>query len=176
MNGSDAAVVWRSFGLGRTAQGEAGRRCVASGHTEREPLSPEHGRAKRTGLKSADGAVLANPPIKALANDRSGAPSSFRIDASAINVLRQRFPQVQPEGPWIRVFVDGADADEAIARTREALSELPLLLHPNATAELGVKYLSSHLGFIDHNQPEQYQKLLGRTKALADYAAGKGVA
>ena len=41
--------------------------------------------------------------------------------ARAIDVLRQSFPQVQPEGKRIRLFVDGADAEEAVIRTREVI-------------------------------------------------------
>lgn len=52
----------------------------------------------------------------------------------AINVLRKTFPQVQPEGPWIRLFVDGADAKQAISRTRTALANVPIeAVTPNAT-------------------------------------------
>ncbi len=42
----------------------------------------------------------------------------------AIEVLRQVFPQVQPEGNWIRLFVDGAKAEEAVLQTRDAMGEL----------------------------------------------------
>ena len=43
--------------------------------------------------------------------------------AQAIEVLRQTFPQVQPEGKWIRLFVDGANAEEALLRTHDAIGE-----------------------------------------------------
>jgi len=42
--------------------------------------------------------------------------------ARSIERLRRVFPQVQPEGPWIRLFVDGADHAQAENRAREALS------------------------------------------------------
>lgn len=44
--------------------------------------------------------------------------------ALAIDRLRQTFPQVQPEGPWIRLFVDGANGGQAEARVREALGDV----------------------------------------------------
>jgi sugar phosphate isomerase/epimerase len=45
----------------------------------------------------------------------------------------------------------------------------------DATAELGVKLISLHLGFIDHHQPEYAEKFFTRTKILADKAAEKGL-
>ncbi len=43
------------------------------------------------------------------------------------------------------------------------------------TAELGVKYLSTHAGFIDESDPAYAAKVRDRIKTLADVAAGKGV-
>lgn len=45
----------------------------------------------------------------------------------------------------------------------------------DTTKELGVKYLMSHIGFIDHKQVENYQKLIGRLRSLADIALAQGV-
>lgn len=44
----------------------------------------------------------------------------------AIEILRHAFPQVQPEGKWIRLFVDGADATDAVEGVREALRGVPI--------------------------------------------------
>ena len=46
--------------------------------------------------------------------------------ARAIERLRQSFPQVQPEGRRIRLFVDGADPETAVIKAQKALSELPV--------------------------------------------------
>jgi ABC-2 type transport system ATP-binding protein len=46
--------------------------------------------------------------------------------ARAIERLRRAFPQVQPEGKWIRLFVDGAQAQEALRRAQRAMDELPV--------------------------------------------------
>ncbi len=46
--------------------------------------------------------------------------------AKAIQLLRQHFSQVQPDGKWIRLFVDDMDADTAIDRVRTLLSALKL--------------------------------------------------
>lgn len=40
-----------------------------------------------------------------------------------IGELRRRYPQVQPEGPWIRLFVDGAGPGAAVAAVRAMLDE-----------------------------------------------------
>ena len=45
----------------------------------------------------------------------------------------------------------------------------------DTTRALDVKYLSAHIGFIDHSQPGSYQKMLDRVKSLADKALGKKV-
>lgn len=45
----------------------------------------------------------------------------------------------------------------------------------DVTAELGVKYLSMHAGFIDESQPEYAKKFFERMKLLADAAAEKGL-
>jgi sugar phosphate isomerase/epimerase len=42
-------------------------------------------------------------------------------------------------------------------------------------AELGVRYLSLHLGFIDHADPDYVQKFYDRTRLLADAAAARDV-
>ena len=44
-----------------------------------------------------------------------------------------------------------------------------------ATKSLDVKYLSAHIGFIDHLQPADYQKLLDRVRSLADEALEREV-
>lgn len=44
-----------------------------------------------------------------------------------------------------------------------------------ATAALGVPYLSTHAGFIDHNDKEGYDKFMARLKELADYALENGI-
>jgi ABC-2 type transport system ATP-binding protein len=49
--------------------------------------------------------------------------------APAIEVLRTRFAQVQPEGQWIRLFVDAVDADnpaDAEQRVRTVLAGIPI--------------------------------------------------
>jgi len=46
--------------------------------------------------------------------------------ARAIEVLRQQFPQVQPEGNWIRLFVDSANPEEAVEQARIAMGDLPV--------------------------------------------------
>ncbi|MGD7652637.1 MAG: sugar phosphate isomerase/epimerase family protein [Verrucomicrobiales bacterium] len=43
------------------------------------------------------------------------------------------------------------------------------------TAEMGVKFLSTHAGFIDHNDAAGYRKFLDRMKELADAAAEAGI-
>ena len=43
------------------------------------------------------------------------------------------------------------------------------------TAELGVRFLSMHAGFIEHTQPEYAAKFYDRMKCLADAAASKNV-
>ncbi len=43
------------------------------------------------------------------------------------------------------------------------------------TAELKAKYLSAHIGFIDHTDIEGAQKLLERVRFMADQAGGKGI-
>ncbi len=43
------------------------------------------------------------------------------------------------------------------------------------TAELGVKYLMTHFGFIDHTDPAYVKKFYERTRLLADTAAKKGI-
>ncbi len=43
------------------------------------------------------------------------------------------------------------------------------------TAELKAKYLSAHIGFIDHTDIEGAQKLLDRVRFMADQAASKGI-
>ena len=43
------------------------------------------------------------------------------------------------------------------------------------TAELGVKYLSMHAGFIDQSQAEYAEKFLNRIRCLADAAAEKQI-
>lgn len=45
----------------------------------------------------------------------------------------------------------------------------------NAAAELEVGLLSAHIGFIDHCQKSEYQKMIDRMKSLADMAADKQV-
>lgn len=45
----------------------------------------------------------------------------------------------------------------------------------DTAAELGVAYLSAHIGFIDHSQKAAYKKLLDRTASLADSASKKKV-
>lgn len=54
----------------------------------------------------------------------------------AIERLRQTFPQVQPEGRWIRLFVDRASAEEAIKQTQDALSGLRIETVRHNTTEL----------------------------------------
>jgi sugar phosphate isomerase/epimerase len=43
------------------------------------------------------------------------------------------------------------------------------------TAELGVRFLSMHAGFIDHTQPEYAAKFYDRMQCLADAAASKNI-
>ena len=43
------------------------------------------------------------------------------------------------------------------------------------TKELGVKYISTHAGFIDHTDAAKYAVMLERIKTLADIAAAGGV-
>ncbi len=43
------------------------------------------------------------------------------------------------------------------------------------TAQLGVRYISTHLGFIDHTRKEYTRKIFDRTRTLADAAAEKGL-
>lgn len=43
------------------------------------------------------------------------------------------------------------------------------------TADLGVKLISTHIGFIDHTRKEYAQKFYDRTNLLADAAADKGL-
>lgn len=45
----------------------------------------------------------------------------------------------------------------------------------DVTAKLAVQYLSFHLGFIDESDAEQFAKLSGRLRTLADAAAAKGI-
>jgi sugar phosphate isomerase/epimerase len=45
----------------------------------------------------------------------------------------------------------------------------------DVTKDLGVKFLSLHLGFIDHAQPALARKLSDRARALADAAAKRGI-
>ena len=45
----------------------------------------------------------------------------------------------------------------------------------NVTAELGVKYLSMHAGFIDESKPEYAQKFHDRLRILADAAGARGI-
>jgi len=45
----------------------------------------------------------------------------------------------------------------------------------DVTKTLNVKYLTTHIGFIDHSCPANYQKLLGRVKSMADRASQKQV-
>lgn len=45
----------------------------------------------------------------------------------------------------------------------------------DVTAELGVKYLSLHFGFIDPANPDNFKKLCDRAKTLADRAARKNI-
>ena len=45
----------------------------------------------------------------------------------------------------------------------------------DATVELGVKYLSTHVGFIDHAQPDHAKKFYDRVKVLADAAGERGI-
>lgn len=75
-----------------------------------------------------DSKILAEGDPEDVCKRADGSVVTIKSDeqARAINVLRQSFPQVQPEGPCIRVFVDGADASQAISRTRKALSDLPI--------------------------------------------------
>lgn len=44
-----------------------------------------------------------------------------------------------------------------------------------ATQTLGVKYLSMHAGFIDHNDTEKYQAVHERIRSLGDIAAANGI-
>lgn len=66
----------------------------------------------------------------------------------AIDVLRRTFPQVQPEGPWIRLFVDGADAAQAVCRAREALSHVQIdrIRHDETELEDAFTALLRHQG------------------------------
>jgi L-ribulose-5-phosphate 3-epimerase len=43
------------------------------------------------------------------------------------------------------------------------------------TKELGVKYISTHAGFIDHTDVEKYKVMCDRIKCLADVAAENGL-
>jgi len=43
------------------------------------------------------------------------------------------------------------------------------------TAELGVRYISTHIGFVDHTRKEYIQRFYDRTRCLADAAADKGL-
>jgi len=43
------------------------------------------------------------------------------------------------------------------------------------TKDLGVKYLSTHAGFIDHTDAEKYKVMCGRIKCLADISAENGL-
>lgn len=43
------------------------------------------------------------------------------------------------------------------------------------TAELGVEYLSTHIGFIDHTKPEYTKKFYDRVRVIADAAAEKNI-
>jgi sugar phosphate isomerase/epimerase len=45
----------------------------------------------------------------------------------------------------------------------------------DTAAQLGVAFLSAHIGFIDHTKKDEYKKLLGRIRSLADAAAQKKV-
>ena len=45
----------------------------------------------------------------------------------------------------------------------------------DVTAALGVKYLSMHLGFLDHKNLEHARKIFDRTRILADCAVKKGL-
>ncbi|HEG42987.1 MAG TPA: sugar phosphate isomerase/epimerase [Phycisphaerales bacterium] len=44
-----------------------------------------------------------------------------------------------------------------------------------ATKALGVKYLSMHAGFIDHNDTEKYQAVHERIRSLGDIVAANGI-
>ena len=54
----------------------------------------------------------------------------------AIDVLRQSFPQVEPAGPWIRLFVDEADAGDAASRVRQALTNVQVDTVKHSETEL----------------------------------------
>lgn len=73
-----------------------------------------------------DGKILAEGDPEGVCDMADGSVVMVKSDeqARAIDVLRQSFPQVQPAGPWIRLFVDSADASQAVTRTRDVLSDL----------------------------------------------------
>ena len=75
-----------------------------------------------------DGQVLAEGEPEQVCEMAEGSVVMLKTveQARAIEQLRRVFPQVQPEGNRIRLFVDGADPQAAVIQTRDALADVPV--------------------------------------------------
>ena len=80
------------------------------------------------------------------------------------------FPQEDYSSLEAIKITGGIAPDECWERNRELFFGAV-----DVTAALGVEYISTHAGFIDHRQGEYAEKFYSRIKVLADAAAEKGV-
>jgi len=90
---------------------------------------------------------------------------SWTISATMID-----FPQEDYSSLDSIKVTGGIVADEFWERNRQLFIDAA-----EVTAELGVKYLTMHAGFINQNNPAYAKKFHGRIQSLADMAAKKGI-
>ncbi|MCD6392711.1 MAG: sugar phosphate isomerase/epimerase [Planctomycetes bacterium] len=124
----------------------------------------------------------------AAAMDKIGLESVHLAVGPAVGDDRARYVEAVRKQSWIVscTMIDFPQEDystlETIRRTGGIAPDdcweanrRRFLEAADVTAELGVGYISTHIGFIDHTREEYTRKFYDRTKCLADAAAEKGL-
>ena len=109
--------------------------------------------------------------VRSAIEDQSGdVLAAIKAQSWTISCTMIDFPQEDYSSLDAIKVSGGIVPDDCWDRNRELFVEAVAV-----TADLGVKYLSTHAGFIDEGDPEYAKKIHERIRFLADEAAEKGV-